>query len=639
MKKKSNAVGAVNAEKEEETVKANAGVKMKVELDVNSAADVADLRFPGLQATGGAISSVNAIGYEGFGSSSSSAANQIGGGAGHFGQMKLDPIKKTATVSLNDCLACSGCVTSAETVLITQQSIQEFLNVLQQNTILDQTPAAIASSTDVNMTDASNTSTTTTAASSASDTSSSSSAAAAPPRKRVVVVSISPQSLTALSHEFQLTPLVTARKLTTFFQQLGVRALVDTTPALDIALLEAREEFIQRFLYSQTKLQPHTATVVTATASSTSAAVDTDIDESTVKPTSSSPLPILSSECPGWICYCEKTQTIDILSHASSCKSPQAIMGTILKQYWAKQQGLQPDEIFHTSIMPCYDKKLEGSRDDFYLEQFNTRETDCVLTTSEVLELIRERSSDFASTTAESELDALFNVSADKRSLIRSIDVGASGGYCEFLFRSAAKRLFNITFSADEALPYKIGRNPDYRELSLEIQGKSVLNFAIAYGFRNIQNLVRKMKTKKHSKLNLPASIAATTAASSTTAVTPSTSEAFQQVLNDEISLPIGSGGYHYVEVMACPSGCLNGGGQIKAKDIKSQKQLVVDLDELYHSSQRIVCEPEDNPIVKRLYTEWLDHSTPYQGRARQIFHTQFHAVEKDLANPLGIKW
>lgn len=252
-----------------------------------------------------------------------------------------------------------------------------------------------------------------------------------------------------------------------------------------------------------------------------------------------------------------------------------------------------------------------------------------MLTTGEVADLIRERCDDFAALD-ESPLDAdFFNVTPDQSALYGSIDVGGSGGYCELIFRHAAQHLFGITFADDAPLPYQAGRNPDFRELTLQVQGKTVLNFALAYGFRNIQNLVRKMKTKRPGKVALPASAVRTeTGVSENAAPTDDTAT---------VSLPVGSGGYHYVEVMACPSGCLNGGGQVKAVDIRSQKQLVQDLDVSFH--QRTVCRPEDNVIVQKMYKEWLQASGPFTGQAREKLHTQYHAVEKELANPLGIKW
>lgn len=282
---------------------------MRVELEFSSS-DASDLRFPGL-AGGGPSSLAPAV-----------------AAPGHFDQMKLDPVKKSASVSLNDCLACSGCVTSAETVLITQQSTQEFLAVLAGEA---QTADSDAETT-------------------------------TPAPKRTVVVSLSPQSLAALAHEFKLTPLVCAKKLTTFFVRvLGCAALVDTTPALDMALLEAREEFLARYRWSQARLGGHALPAAPAAVSEPAAAAAAAGHTNTVSPSPASPLPLLASECPGWICYCEKTQGVDTLSHVSSVRSAQGIMGALLKQWWCPSRGIQPASLFHTSVQPCYDKKLEVS--------------------------------------------------------------------------------------------------------------------------------------------------------------------------------------------------------------------------------------------------------------------------------------
>ena len=76
---------------------------------------------------------------------------------------------------------------------------------------------------------------------------------------------------------------------------------------------------------------------------------------------------MLASACPGWVCYAEKTQAAGLLPHISSAKSPQAIMGAIVKRRLAALRGWEPGRLYHCSVMPCYDKKLEASRDDFYV--------------------------------------------------------------------------------------------------------------------------------------------------------------------------------------------------------------------------------------------------------------------------------
>lgn len=83
----------------------------------------------------------------------------------------------------------------------------------------------------------------------------------------------------------------------------------------------------------------------------------------------------------GWICYAEKTHGSYILPYISSTKSPQQIMGSLVKDYFAAKQGQTPDRIYHVTVMPCYDKKLEASRQDFYSDLYGTRDVDCVITT------------------------------------------------------------------------------------------------------------------------------------------------------------------------------------------------------------------------------------------------------------------
>lgn len=139
-------------------------------------------------------------------------------------------------------------------------------------------------------------------------------------------------------------------------------------------------------------------------------------------------------------------------------------------------------------------------------------------------------------------------------------------------------------------LKINLCRNPDFKEAVLEREGKVLLRFAIANGFRNIQNFVQKLKRGKSQ--------------------------------------------YHYVEVMACPSGCLNGGAQVRPKEGKSLKALTAELEDLYASLP--VRTPEDNVIVRKLYEMWLGGQDSDKSCA--VLHTQYHAVEK-MNTALNIKW
>ncbi|XP_038007594.1 cytosolic iron-sulfur assembly component 3 isoform X1 [Motacilla alba alba] len=412
-----------------------------------------------------------------------------------------------AKISLNDCLACSGCITSAESVLVSQQSHGELCRVLALNK------------------------------------------AAAAHEQKLVVVSVSPQSRASLAARCQLGLLETAQKLTTFLKGLGVHHVFDTTFSRNFSLLESQQEFVRRF---RRQAEDKKA------------------------------LPMLASACPGWICYAEKTHGSFILPHISTTKSPQQVMGSLVKGYFAEQQHLSPDRIYHVTVMPCYDKKLEASRPDFFNQEYQTRDVDCVITTGEVLKLLEQEGVSL-SDLDPSPLDTMLGGAAGQLSSHRG---GGSGGFLEHIFSHAARELFGIHGAS---IHYKPLKNKDFQEVTLERDGEVLLQFALAYGFRNIQNLVQKLKRGKCP--------------------------------------------YHYVEVMACPSGCLNGGGQIKLQG-ESSKEELQQVERLYESLRAEV--PEENQAVRELYERWLGGWG--SERALQVLHTQYHAVHR-ASSALSIKW
>ncbi|XP_057416884.1 protein NAR1 [Lotus japonicus] len=427
-------------------------------------------------------------------------------------QLKSEPVK----ISLKDCLACSGCVTSAETVMLEKQSLDEFLSNINTG--------------------------------------------------KTVIVSLSPQSRASIAVHFGISPLQAFKKLTRFFKSLGVKAIFDTSCSRDLTLVESCVEFVTRYRQSQL------------------------VDDERSK----SSLPMIASACPGWICYAEKQLGSFALPHISSVKSPQQTMGAIIKHYACKDMGLRPEEVYHVTVMPCYDKKLEASRDDFVFQleshdeghegEINMiSEVDSVLTTGEILELIQSKEVDFISL-EEPPLDKLIT-NINEEGHLYGVH-GSSGGYAETIFRYAAKTLFGKQI--DEPLNFRNIRNSDFQEVTLEVEGKTVLKFALCYGFRNLQNIVRKLK--------------------------------------------IGKCDYHFLEIMACPSGCLNGGGQIKPKSGQSVKELSQLLESVYMQNVW-VAPPLDNPVIKGLYDQWLEQ--PGSEKARRYMHTQYHPVEKSITSQL----
>jgi iron only hydrogenase large subunit-like protein len=414
-----------------------------------------------------------------------------------------------AKITLNDCLACSGCVTSAETVLITQQSHQELYRVLDENKRLTEAGRA--------------------------------------DECRTIVVSMSPQSRASLAVKYQMTNEEIMGKATSFFKSIGVHYVFDTTFARDFSLLESAHEFVERFKTSTS-------------------------------------LPMLASACPGWVCYAEKTHGSYILPHISTTKSEQQIMGSLVKYYFAERiLGTTADKVYHVTVMMCYDKKLEASRDDFYSDLYSTRDVDCVLTSGEVDLMLEEKQVNIA-TLSSSKPDLPFSCYDDGNRLTGHSG-GGSGGYLEYILRHSAKEMFGEDVGE---LKYKVLRNNDFREVSLERDGKVVLKFAAAYGFRNIQNIVQKLKRGKCD--------------------------------------------YHFIEVMACPSGCLNGGGQIRPASQEEAKTVLQQVEAVY--STLVPKPPHTNPAVADLYKSWLSDS---QHRMK-VLHTQYHALQKE-SSALTIKW
>lgn len=435
-----------------------------------------------------------------------------------LGKVKVNPLSKPSNtdvvkISLKDCLACSGCITSAETVMLEKQSLNEFLSHIGS--------------------------------------------------EKAVILSLSPQSRASLASYFDLTPTQVFRKLTTFFKSLGVKAVYDTSCSRDLALIECCNEFVSRYKQYQLTSQKGCH------------------------------LPMISSACPGWICYAEKTLGSYILPYISSVKSPQQTIGAAIKHHIVRKMGLMPENVYHVTVMPCYDKKLEAARDDFVFpvghegenghEQTNFAEVDSVLTSGEVLDLIQSKSIDFK-TLEEATLDRLLT-NVDEEGHLYGVS-GGSGGYAELIFRHAAKILFGKEIEGP--LDFRTIRNSDFQEVTLQVEGEVVLKFALCYGFRNLQNIVRKIK--------------------------------------------IGKCDYHFLEVMACPSGCLNGGGQIKPKPGQSAKDMIQLLENVYMQEVK-VADPLDNPIAKGLYDEWLGQ--PGSETARRFMHTEYHPLVKSAAAEL----
>ncbi|KAI1761525.1 cytosolic Fe-S cluster assembly factor NAR1 [Hypoxylon sp. FL1150] len=456
------------------------------------------------------------------------------------GQQPTNGTNAPAQISLTDCLACSGCVTSAEAVLVSLQSHSELLSVLDQAPGLRITRRSDDGQFGIEGLEN--------------------------PDSKLFVASVSPQTRASLAAAAGRD--VSERDAGRMITQLlmgsdGVKAggqwnnaftwVVDTNAAREACLVLGAEEALD--------------------------------DSSAVAK------PILSSSCPGWVCYAEKTHP-HVLPHISKVKSPQALMGTLLKTTLSRTLGIPPDRIWHLAVMPCFDKKLEASREELTDSIWNgngqpgrgVRDVDCVITSKEILMLTESRNIDFFNLPRSSIPASLQTPFPDPtlqrflfppRSRISQSDplAGTSGGNLYYTLQYVAAR-----HPGSKIITVR-GRNADVVEYTVtSAAGEPIFKAARYYGFRNIQNLVRRLKPARPSRM-------------------PGATK-----MVGGARRPTGKSAgleYAYVEVMACPGGCTNGGGQIKVDDPvviermnfeskpgpQEQKQWLAQVDEAYFSA------------------------------------------------------
>lgn len=280
-------------------------------------------------------------------------------------------------------------------------------------------------------------------------------------------------------------------------------------------------------------------------------------------------LPMFTSCCPGWVKFIEHKKP-ELLDHVSTCKSPHEMEGAVLKTYYAKKLGLDPKDIFVVSIMPCTVKKFEASRPE--LSENYLPDVDAVLTTRELVRFFNMAGIDFTDL-PESKFDNPLGESTGA-----AIIFGTSGGVMEAAIRTAYNML---TGKELEKLEFEQIRGLEgIKELTVKVDDKE-LNFAVVNGVGNIGKVL------------------------------------------DEVENGISK--YHFVEVMACPGGCINGGGQpIHQKPEKVAKRIKA----LYEIDSKMVNrKSHENVAVKTLYKEFLGE--PNSHTAHEILHTSYKSRKK----------
>ncbi|SMR44997.1 unnamed protein product [Zymoseptoria tritici ST99CH_3D1] len=447
-------------------------------------------------------------------------------------KVNANTVAPPAQISLTDCLACSGCVTSAEAVLVSLQSHGEVLDTLDRYKELS-IPAQEDGTVTLEGTSQQE-------------------------EGKIFVASVSPQARASLAATYNVTEREAGHMISQLLcGPLGVKSggqngsgfawVLDTNAMREASLVAAADE----------------------------------VEESLVTLAEGQKKPVITSACPGWICYAEKTHP-HILPHLSKLKSPQALTGVMVKSVLAKKFGIAPQNVWHLAVMPCFDKKLEASRGELTSHSWHgqdgdsVRDVDCVITARELLMLAESRDISFPalpkspvareSTPAFPDIvmnDYLFrSPRGQKRKREEGItaSIGTSGGYLHHILKTQQARHPGSEIQAHR------GRNSDVAEYILidPTSGETVFRAARYYGFRNIQNLVRRLKPPKASRMPgasrkpgvVRRSGAGTTGSPASAAASGNGAD------------------YAYVEVMACPGGCTNGGGQIKVGDVATLRQV-----------------------------------------------------------------
>ena len=345
---------------------------------------------------------------------------------------------------------------------------------------------------------------------------------------KTVVAQIAPAVRIAIGEMFGFEPGKSfTGQMVSALKMLGFDKIYDTSYAADLTIIEESNEFLKRKAKNEN-------------------------------------LPIITSCCPAWVKFCEQYYP-EYLDNLSTCKSPQQMFGSLLKDQLPETLGKDKKDIVVVAIMPCTAKKFEANRDEFNHD--GIKEVDYVLTTQELAQMIKRAGIQFNKLTPES-LDLPFGFKTGAGLLF-----GNSGGVTEAMLRYATEK---ITGKKEVNYVYNEVRGDEgLRELKLNI-GENELNIAIVHGLKNAREIIEKVE-------------------------------------KSEVQ-------YDFIEVMSCPGGCVGGAGQPVYYDeeiIKERQKGIYTTDKTLqlHKSQ-------DNPYVSKLYEEHLKEIGGE--KAHKLLHTKY---------------
>jgi NADP-reducing hydrogenase subunit HndD len=281
------------------------------------------------------------------------------------------------------------------------------------------------------------------------------------------------------------------------------------------------------------------------------------------------PFPLITSCSPGWIKFCEHYYP-EFIPNISSCKSPQGMYGALMKSFYAEKMGIDPKDIFVVSVMPCIAKKFERTRDGYKVEDMD--DIDASITVRELAKMIKMAGIRFADLPDE-EFDPIFGGATGAAHIF-----GATGGVMEAALRTVVeilekKQLDKLEFTAVRGIE-------GIKEATYKVAGIDV-KIAVVSGTANAAKLLEKIKA----------------------------GEAF----------------YHFVEIMACPGGCVNGGGQ-PIHDAYTRAMVdfkTLRAKALYDEDEAsVIRKSHESPVVKYIYDNYLEK--PGSHKSHHLLHTTY---------------
>jgi NADH-quinone oxidoreductase subunit G/NADP-reducing hydrogenase subunit HndD len=285
-------------------------------------------------------------------------------------------------------------------------------------------------------------------------------------------------------------------------------------------------------------------------------------------------LPLMTSCCPGWVKFVEHNYP-HMIDNLSTCKSPHEMEGALIKTYFAEKMGVEPSKIVVVSIMPCVAKKFENQREE--LSNNKMQDVDIVLTTRELAQMIKESGIDFVNLKDE-DFDNPLGESTGA-----AVIFGATGGVAE----AALRTIFELTAGKElDTIDYTAVRGVEaIKEARIKLPDGRVINAAVAHGIGNARKLLDMINSGEKS--------------------------------------------YDFIEVMACPGGCVTGGGQ-PIVDSKAREKMDVRVERakaIYDEDRSLpLRKSHKNPYIKKIYEEFLGE--PNSHISHELLHT--HYVKRD---------